>query len=127
MNGFVNWLMSPLSEWHLRSLSHKVAVGAVGAGVAWAVHRGKQPTWLVVLSAIGSAYAASMLLNAADRFKALPPMSMPQVPVQPTQPMPPMPPPKVEEPMNVPPPSVFDEDDKPGIDEDDGNDTGIFG
>lgn len=81
MNGFVAWLMSPLSEWYVESLAHKLFVGVVGAGVAWYLHSKKLPTWQIVLYALGAAYATSMVLNASRRFVALPgSTAMPMLP-----------------------------------------------
>jgi hypothetical protein len=70
--------MSPLAEWHVVSLQHKLAVGTAGAGAAWYFHKYLQwPTWKVALGAFGVAYGTSVVLNAARRFSV--PLGLPAV------------------------------------------------
>ena len=86
MNPFVKWLMSPLSEWHIAMLQHKLFVGASGAAMFYYLHkhREKWPLWKVGLASFGTAYGVSMLLHAVRRFEpALPAAGMQQLPQQP--------------------------------------------
>lgn len=86
MNGFVQWLLSPLSEWHTKSLNHKLLIGLAGAGVAYYLHKYKDlPTWQLVLYSLAAAYGTSLILNGAAKFNgaALPaPVAAPALPAQ---------------------------------------------
>ena len=71
LNPFITWLMSPLSQWSLTSLQHKLIAGAAGAGTAWYLHKYRQwPTWKVAVTSVGVAYGVSLLLHTLDRFSA---------------------------------------------------------
>jgi hypothetical protein len=86
MNPFVKWLMSPLSEWHLAMLQHKLFVGASGAAMFYYLHKHRKawPLWKSGLAAFGTAYGVSMLLHAVRRFDpALPAAEMHKLPQQP--------------------------------------------
>lgn len=88
MNAFIKWLGSPLSEYHLASLQHKLLSAAVGGGIAYLLYQRKLPTWQIVLYSLAAAYGTSAILHAASRFEpTIPPPSL--QPMQPAQQMPP--------------------------------------
>jgi hypothetical protein len=119
MNGFIRWLMSPLSEWSLQAIQHKLLVGAVGAGMAYWLYRKQLPTWQIVLYALAAAYGTSMILNAAQRFSALQPVA--QVPLLPAGLQPVATGLPAAAPQTLAP--VADEKKEEGL----GDDQGIFG
>lgn len=124
MNGFVSWLMSPLSEWPTTSLQSKLLAGAVGAGLAYWLTKKKCPTWQVVLFSLLAAYGTSMVCNAASRFNALPALQTlpPMLPVVTNPGFAPPPPPSIVY-GSTEPVKTDTEGDKQSL----GDDQGIFG
>jgi hypothetical protein len=85
VNAFIQWLSSPLSEWHIASLQHKLVVGAVGAGVGYYLWKYKKVSgWKLALYSLLAAYGTSAVLHAAKRFEV--PTLPPGVQVPPTFP-----------------------------------------
>jgi len=138
MNGFVQWLLSPLSSWHVASMQQKLLVGAAGAGAGWYLYTRKKDawaTWKIIAAALGVSYATSMLLNAAGQFGASAPqqpqMAAPAPAVAPPAPSPPAGSQGLPEPSGgvFEPQSMPTMDDNLGSDvpmDEDGGDEGIF-
>jgi hypothetical protein len=141
MNAFLKWLGSPLSQWHVASLQHKLLIAAAGAGAGYYLYQKKPdwPKWKVGLCAAGAAYGASMILHAAGQFAAPAltgapaPAPLPYVPGTMPAPAPVMPSgtgPMPSGAAPAPPPSMVSEGDDMVDDDgmgDDGDDDGIFG
>jgi len=88
MNPFVKFLMSPLGEWHVATLGHKIFVGAAGAGMFGYLHKyqSKWPMWKKALASAGTAYGVSVLLHAVSRFGTpTPPAGLPPAAPAPPQ------------------------------------------
>lgn len=66
MNGFVQWMLSPLAAWHVLSIYHKLAAASVGAGAAYFLK--DKPAWQIILGSMGAAYGTTLVLNASRSY-----------------------------------------------------------
>ena len=120
MNGFVQWLMSPLAAWHTTGMVHKLSAGVVGAGAAYFLR--DKPTWQIVAGSVGAAYLTTLALNAGRSYQLASPVMSGSVGVPTNQSTPvfpeessfPEPPPPVPE---VPIPNMADEQEDPPFNE----------